>query len=59
MLEICSKLTIKAPEWRQLCCSGVFIDTFEQIPRIVIVFSFEHTAGLRPTFYRHKKKPIN
>ena len=31
MFEICSKLTIKTPERRQLRRSGVFIVNFEQI----------------------------
>ena len=29
--EICSKLTIKAPEWYHAPCSGVFILNFEQV----------------------------
>ena len=29
--EICSKLTIKTPEWRQRRRSGVFIANFEKI----------------------------
>ena len=31
--EICSKLTIKTPEWRRSRCSGVFIVNFENISR--------------------------
>ena len=29
--KICSKLATKKPEWRQWCCSGVFIVNFEHI----------------------------
>ena len=36
--EICSKLTIKTPERRQWCCSGVFIVNFEHISHVVLVF---------------------
>ena len=39
MFEICWKLTIKAPGRRQLCYSGVFIDNFDQISYIVLLFS--------------------
>ena len=39
MCEICSKLTIKTPEWRQWCRCGVFIVNFEQISHI-LVFTF-------------------
>ena len=35
--EICSKLTIKIPEGRQWCCSGVFIVNFEHISHLVLV----------------------
>ena len=38
MFETSSKLIIKKPEWSQLCCSGVLIVSFEQIPHIVLVF---------------------
>ena len=38
MCEICSKLTIKTPERRQWCPSGVFIINFEQILYIPMVF---------------------
>ena len=38
MCEICSMLTIKAPEWRQWRRSGVYIVNFEQISNIVLVF---------------------
>ena len=34
MCEVCWKLTIKTPEWRQWCRSGVFIANFEQISHI-------------------------
>ena len=37
--EICSKLTIRTPERRQLRLSGIFIVNFEQISYIVLVFS--------------------
>ena len=41
--EICSKLTIKTSERRQWRRSGVFIDNFEHILHIVLVFvNFEH-----------------
>ena len=40
MCEICSKLTIKIPEWRQWRRSGVFIVNFEQILYIFLVFLF-------------------
>ena len=36
--EICSKLTIKAPERHHWHCSGVFIVNFENISRVVLVF---------------------
>ena len=36
--EICSKLTIKMPEWRQWRRSGVFIVNFEDISHLVLVF---------------------
>ena len=36
--EIYSKLTIKTPERRQYCRSGVFIVNFEHIPRLNLVF---------------------
>ena len=36
--EICSKLTIKTPERRQWCRSGVFIVSFEHISHLVLVF---------------------
>ena len=39
MYEICSKWTIKTPEQRHWHFSHVFIDNFEQISRIVLVFS--------------------
>ena len=38
MCEVCSKLTIKTPEQRQLRCSGVFVVNFEEISHIVLVF---------------------
>ena len=36
--EICSKLTIKTPERRQWCRSGVFIVNYELISNLVLVF---------------------
>ena len=36
--EICSKLTIKAPERPHWCRSGVFIVNFEDISHLVLVF---------------------
>ena len=36
--EICSKLTIKTPEVRQWCHSGVFIVNFEHILHHILVF---------------------
>ena len=36
--EMCSKLTIKAPEGRQWRPSGIFIVNFEQISHFVLVF---------------------
>ena len=36
--EICSKLTIKTPEQRQRCRSGVLIDNFEHVSYLVLVF---------------------
>ena len=38
LCKICSKLTIKTPEQRQGCRSGVFIVNSEQISRIALVF---------------------
>ena len=39
MYEICSMLTKKAPEQRHWSRSGVYINKFEQISRIVLDFS--------------------
>ena len=36
--EICSKLTIKTPERRKWCHSGVSIANFEHISHLVLVF---------------------
>ena len=36
--EICSKLTIKIPEGRQMRRSGTFILNFEHISHLVLVF---------------------
>ena len=54
--EICSRLTIKAPERRQLSRSDVFIVNFEYISHLVLVFplltlSKEMPAGLVPFFH--------
>ena len=38
MHEICSKLTIKTPERRQMTCSGVFIVNIKQISLIALEF---------------------
>ena len=38
--EICLKLIIKTPEWRQWRRSGVFIVNFEDISHLVLVFNF-------------------
>ena len=37
-MEVFSKLTIKAPEWHQWRCSGVFIVHFEHISHFSLVF---------------------
>ena len=39
--EICSNLTIKTPEGRQLRCSGVFIVNFEPPCSSVSIVNFE------------------
>ena len=36
--EICSKLTIKIPERRQWCRSGIFVVNFERISHLVLLF---------------------
>ena len=36
--EICSKLTIKKPERRYWCRSGIFMVNFEHISHLVLVF---------------------
>ena len=36
--EIYSKLAVKTPEWRHLHCSSAFIDNFEHISHLVLVF---------------------
>ena len=36
--EICSKLTIKTPEWRQRRRSGILISNFEPISHLFLVF---------------------
>ena len=40
MCEICSELTLKIPEQRQLCRSGVFIDNFEHMSHLFVVILF-------------------
>ena len=64
MCETCSKLTIKIPERRQWCRSGVFIVNFEHIPHFVLVFlllTFEQVnagwakADLEKHGYKKKK----
>ena len=37
-LKICSKLTIKTPELRQWPRSGVFVENFEHISHLVVMF---------------------
>ena len=37
--KICSKLIMKTSEWCHCRCSGVFINNFEQISQLVLVFS--------------------
>ena len=49
--EICSKLTIRTPEWRHWRCPGVFIINFEHILHLVLVFllltlNMQMAAGL-------------
>ena len=36
--EICWKFTIKTPKWRHWCRSGVFINNFEHISHLALVF---------------------
>ena len=36
--EIYSKLAVKTPEWPHLHCSNAFIDNFEHISHLVLVF---------------------
>ena len=36
--EICSKLTVKTPEWRQWRRSGVFIVNFKHVVDLFLVF---------------------
>ena len=40
MCKICSKLTMKTPQQRQLRRSGVFITKFEQISHTVLTFKY-------------------
>ena len=37
-VEVCSKLTIKTPEWRYWRPSGVFIVNFEPVSHLFLVF---------------------
>ena len=45
MCETCSKLTIKIPERRQWCRSGVFIVNFENILHVSVVNFEQVNAG--------------
>ena len=47
--EICSKLTIKTPERRQWCRSGVFIVNFEHISHLALVFLLLNLGREMPT----------
>ena len=38
MCEICSKLRVKTPDWRQWHRSGVSIGSFEQVSGIILAF---------------------
>ena len=38
MYEVCSKLTIKTPEWRYQYPPGAYITNFEQVLHIGLVF---------------------
>ena len=58
--EICSKLTIKTPEWRYWRRFGIFIVNFEQISHIVVVFSLltlnkQMSAGKALSMYIFQK----
>ena len=63
--EICSKLTIKAPEQRSfwcLCChSGVFIVNFHHISHLLRVYSinFEHVIALWRRIGKFESKICN
>ena len=48
--EICSKLTLKAPERGQLCRSGVFNVSFEHISSSVSIVDFEHVFNCWVTY---------
>ena len=43
--EICSKSTIKTPEWCHWRCSGVFIVNFEQVNACRVISSWNHCWG--------------
>ena len=43
--EICSKLTIKIPERRQWCRSGIFLVNFEHDSHLVLVFLLLTLSG--------------
>ena len=50
--EICSKLTIKTPEWRHWHRSGVFIFNFEHSSHVVLVFlSLTLSTQIQAGFY--------
>ena len=54
--EICSKLTIKTPERRYCCRSGVFIVNFEHISHFVIsvsIANFEHVIAGWEIYHLH------
>ena len=48
--EICSKLTIKTLERRQLCYSGVFIVNFRYILHVVLVFLLLNLSKQMPAW---------
>ena len=55
--EICSKLTIKTPERRQWCRSGIFIVNFEHISHLVLVFLLL-TLSRQMRAGKEKKEPV-
>ena len=44
--EICSKSTIKTPDWCPWRCSGVFIVNFKQVNACRVISSWNHCWGL-------------